>query len=112
MSKAMPKELRDGIRNVLETLMGPNEGTIEILYEAMFTDPSLRTAGAADYLEDLGALEPTGTTLRVTAYGREYYEKLTTFAPWYWFKQNWFPAIVAFMTILASVTGAIANFVA
>ena len=48
-------------------------------------------------------------TIRLTAYGREYYEKLTTFAPWYWFKRNWFPAIVAAATIATSVGGIVVN---
>lgn len=108
MAKAMPKELTDGIKSVLDTLMEPDRGAIEILYEEMNEYPSLRTTGAVGYLEDLGVLEPTRNRLRVTAYGREYYAKLT--APrMYWFKQNWFPAIVAAATIAASVGGIVAN---
>ena len=108
MSKAMPKELRDGIRNVLDTLLGRDRGSIEILYEMLHDSPSLHTTGAVGYLQDLGVLEATGGRLRVTAYGREYYEKLT--APrWHWFKQNWFATIVAMATIAASVGGIVFN---
>ena len=79
----------------------PQYGTLEI--EAAF------------YLIDLGVLQAftigDRTYLRTTAYGREYWERINTPVPWYWFRQNWFPAIVAAATILASIVGAVANFV-
>ena len=67
---------------------------------------------AINYLHDIGALEElaSGSTYRVSAYGREYWEKLT--APrWYWFSRNWFPASVAGATILASLVAAAASIV-
>ena len=52
----------------------------------------------------------TADMLRVTALGRDYWEKLT--APrWYWFRRNWFPASVATGTVLFSLVGAAANIV-
>ncbi len=108
MAKGMPKELQDGIRNALDTLLGRDRGSIEILYEMLHETPGLQTTGAVAFLEDLGVLEATGSRLRVTAYGREYYAKLT--APRkYWISQNWFGASVAAATIAASVGGIVVN---
>ncbi len=72
--------------------------------------PSLERE-ATNYLHDIGAFENLGHgNYRVTAYGREYWEKLT--APrWYWFRRNWFAASVAAATILVSVVAAVANIV-
>ena len=108
MGKGVSKELRAEYRKLLgdliyaepDSFITTTFGTDSLEYEAM------------RYLRDIGAFENAGSgSFRLTAYGREYWDQITTFPPWYWFKQNWFPAIVAFMTILASVTGAIANFV-
>ena len=108
MAKGVPKEPRVAYRKLLGDLVNAEPGT---LIAATFGTDSLEH-DAMRYLRDIGAFENVGSgTFRLTAYGREYWDQITTFPPWHWFKQNWFPAIVAFMTILASVTGAIANFV-
>ena len=113
MPKAMPKELRGEIRDVLERQIEGEPGSRVVL--------GLSSSGikrdAVGYLADIGALEFVGkssfpsmarSSFRLTAYGREYYGKLT--APrWYWFRHNWFPATVAAATILASVGGIIVN---
>ena len=54
------------------------------------------------FLADLGYLmpSPTGGGYRITAQGREYWERINTWTPWYWYKTNWFPATVALATLL------------
>ena len=107
MAKAMPKELRREITRVLEKELNRRPGTEPM---TRLSIDSL-TNQAVEHLIDLGVLKdssPDSDYLRVTAYGREYYGKLT--APrWYWFKQNWFAAIVALATIAASVGGIVVN---
>ena len=107
MSKAMSKELKREIQKLLKSLIEESPGS----RLAVAADSPPLTREAALYLEDIGALQKgnTGGSRRVTAYGRAYYEELTTFALWYWFKRNWFPAIVALATIAASVGGVVAN---
>ena len=106
MSKAMSKELEKEIRNILEGIMNEQPG---YRLSASPGERSLRM-DSVRYLDDIGALESEreGHARRITAYGREYYEKLT--APrWYWFRRNWFGAIVAAATFAASVGGITVN---
>ena len=35
----------------------------------------------------------------ITAARRDYLEEISAWGPWYWFKNNWFPATVALATI-------------
>ena len=116
MSKAMPKELKKAIREVLDEALD-----IEVMFTTDFTRNKLdpRKQQAADHLIDLGFLQMSGLLgrgyvisdmLRATAHGREYWEELT--APrWYWFRHNWFPASVAAGTILFAGVAAAANIV-
>ena len=107
MLKALSKELKREIRKLLKSLIEESPGSR--LAVAADSPPLIREA--VWYLEDIGTLQRrnTGGSLRVTACGREYYEELATFTLWYWFKRNWFPAIVALATIAASVGGVVAN---
>ena len=107
MSAAMSKELKGKIRNVLEDLVNGKPGAVLLI--TMGSDPITRDA--ANYLDDIGVLQRLEHSWRLTAYGREYWDRINTPTPLYWFKQNWFPAIVAAATILASIGGAVANFV-
>ena len=121
MSKAMPKALEKAIRDVLEEGLG----IVGTAYTTEFRRNNLNPLKqqAVDHLVDLGALRLSGSEyaasradyitpdmIRVTAYGREYWEKLTA-PPRYWFKQNWFPASVAGATILFGGASAAANIV-
>ena len=107
MSKAMPKELKDEIRRVLDECLteGPAHD-FRIWHDA----PQLRRA-AVFFLSDIGALENVDgdpTVYRLAAGGREYWDRLN--APrWYWFRQNWFAASVAGATIVAASVSAGAN---
>ena len=113
MAKGVSKELDREIRLFLGKMidMEPGSNAIPLPRGKAIANEAIK------YLTDLGVLEllPGNSrfhipaTVRVTAYGREYYERLTTFAPWYWFKQNWFGAIVALATVAASVGGIVAN---
>ena len=105
MPKAISRELQQEIRRLLEEQINGKAGTVVIL---AFGDRPI-TFDAVYYLGDLGVLERQGHHWRLTAYGREYWDRINTPAPWYWFKQNWFPAIVAAATIAASVGGIVAN---
>ena len=108
MAKGVPRELDKAIRKLLGDLVNAKPGSF--IVATFGTDPLERDA--MHYLRDIGAFEDVSSGgFRLTAYGREYWERINTPTPLFWFKQNWFPATVAFMTILASVTGAIANFV-
>ena len=108
MAKGVSKELKREIRSVLGDLLNGEPGGMISVH--LNINPLTRDA--INYLDDIRAFENIGTgTYRVAAFGREYWERINTPMPLFWFKQNWFPATVAFMTILASVTGAIANFV-
>ena len=111
MSNEMSKELKGEILTVLkEAVSGGSGHRIKVSKGEMS-----RRGDAVRYLEDIRAFvqERDETEMRVTAYGRDYYEKLT--APrWYWFRQNWFAATVAVATILFSAVVAgtsIANIV-
>ena len=108
MVRGVSKELENEIHRVLEESVNarpgnfiPNpQGIDRLRYDAIL------------YLEDVGAFEQTRSgSFRLTAHGREYWDRLNTWTPWYWFKQNWFPAIVAAGTILFSAAAAAANIV-
>lgn len=43
--------------------------------------------------------------VKVTRYGREYYEELSTPTQLYWLRRNWFPASIALITIAVSIAG-------
>ena len=108
MSKGVSKELKTEIHRVLGDMVSGGPATRFSLNSA--TGPLQRDA--AIYLSDKGAFKQTNTgTYRLTAYGREYWDRLNTPTPVYWCKENWFPAVVALATILASLTGAVANLV-
>ena len=107
MAKGVSKELRTEIRKLLGDLINApepdsfitsTEGSGSLEVEAM------------RYLRNKGAFESAGSSgFRITSYGREYWEELTTFPPWYWFKKDFFPATVAFATIATSVSGIVFN---
>ena len=107
MPRGVSKELESEIRNLLTELVNGEPGA--------FIAPSMGTGplkiDAMHYLKDIGAFEREGSgSYRVTAFGREYWEKLN--APrWYWFRRNWFPASVAGATIVAASVSAAANIV-
>ena len=106
MSKAMSNELRKEVRSSLGALVNAEPGTFIFINLAT---PDI-DRDAINYLNDIGALQDIGTgTYRLTACGREYWDRLNTPTPVYWCKQNWFPAIVAAATIAASMGGIIVN---
>ena len=105
VSKTMPKELNQEIRNTLETLIKGKPGTRILLTAGR----SAEERDAIVYLTDIRALVNEGHSVRVSAYGREYLERLNTPAALYWFNRNWFPAVVAASVFLASVGGIIAT---
>ena len=107
MSKAMPKDLKDEIQRLLDECLAKGAAAD---FGMRYNSPPLRRA-AVFFLSDKGALENAvddPTVHRLTAYGREYWEKLN--APrWYWFRRNWFAASVACATIVAALASAGAN---
>ena len=108
MARGLSKDLEAEIHSQLGTLISAKPGT----YIGIFLGTPMLEREATFYLRDLGAFEELSSrgTYRLTAYGREYWEKLT--APrWYWFRRNWFAASVAGATILVSVVAAAANIV-
>ena len=106
MKKGVSKELRDEIQYVLSALLNAEPATSVAI---VLKTPNLER-DAINYLRDIRALEDTGTgSYRLTAYGREYWERITTCRLWYWFKRNAFAATVAFATIATSVSGIVFN---
>ena len=106
MAKGVPKELRVAHRKHLRDLVYAKPGTF--IATSISTGPL--DNDALQFLTDIGAFERTPTgSYRLTAYGREYWDKENTWAPWYWFKKNCFPATVAFATIATSASGIIFN---
>ena len=91
MARGISKELEDMIRSKLSDLVNGEPGSM--FHTHLNID--LLEREAVEYLEDVGAYQRVGTgSFRVTAQGREYWEKLN--APrWYWFRRNWFAASVA-----------------
>ena len=107
MPKSITKELTNEIRRVLEEQINGGPGTYVIL---KFGTDSIKI-DAVNFLADLGVLHKEGSSsYRLTATGREYWDKINTPRPIYWFKQNRLPALVAAATIAASITGAVAIF--
>ena len=107
MTRGVSKELEKEIHRNLKESVNATPGSFIIT--PMGTDRL--TIDAVRYLADIGAFEQTGTGIfRITAYGREYWEKLNS-PRWYWFRQNWFAASVAGATIVAASVSAAANIV-
>ena len=106
MAKAMSEELRGEIRRILKEQIDGEPGC------RVFLDFSSQeiTHDAVGYFKDKGVLEvERAGAYRLTAYGREYWDRINTPMPIYWFKQNWFGASVALATIAASIGGIIVN---
>ncbi len=61
---------------------------------------------ALNYMSDMGYVLNVdgGGTFRITAHGRQYWEQINTWGPWYWYKNNWFPATVAMATIMVGIS--------
>ena len=110
----MDKEMRRTAKGLLESLVIPTyrnggERAYKILTMTMATPTIEREA--ADYLVSRGSLRESGQhSYIITAAGRDYLEELSTWGPWYWFKNNWFPATVALATILVGASTAVVQF--
>ena len=98
----LDKELRNECKDLLRRLAAP-EGDDPGRLSTHMGMPT-RTWTAIEYLESKGCLTNMGSFYAITAAGRDYLEELTTPGPWYWFKNNWFPATVALATILVGVS--------
>ena len=115
----LDKELRNKCIDLLRDLAGPeynDRGSRAYAYleenPIIPTKDYMLTRSARDYLLSKGCLmlrEPDRDGYVITAAGRDYLEELTTPVPWYWFKKNWFPAIVALATILFGGAAAFAS---
>ena len=106
MTKGVSKELRQEIHSVLEELINDGPGA----FVSLSAGTKSITFDAVNFLADSGVLVRGNSEYRLTAIGREYWDRINTPTPVYWFCQNWFPAIVAAATIAASISGAVANF--
>ena len=107
MTRGVSKELESEIYKILEKSVNAKLGSIVMVP----LDGDRSEYAAAHYLADIGAFEQRGTgSFRLTAYGRDYWEKLN--APrWYWFRRNWFPATVAAIASVSSIGGIVVNVV-
>ena len=67
---------------------------------------ALKYLTSKGYLEDVGVDGP----FRLTARGWDYQEQLKC-APWFWFKNNWFPLVVALATTATSLVAIIVTLI-
>ena len=108
--RSMDKELKREVKSVLESLATPtyrNDGERSYKFLTMTTATPHIKREAVDYLVSRGCLENTGQHSHIiTATGRDYLEEISAWGPWYWFKNNWFPATVALATILVGASTA------
>ena len=115
MAKGVPKELKKEIYEVLEDLAKRQPGkeppvrNLFIEQRRSQTNSRYLAVHAVFHLTDIGVLDPNINGLRITAFGWEYWEKLNTWGPWYWFTHNVFPTTVAFATIATAASGIIFN---
>ena len=78
MARGISKELEKEIRKVLEELVNSEPGGFNA---PTFATPALEL-DAVHYLADIGAFRKEGAgSYRLTAQGREYWEKINTPAP-------------------------------
>ena len=116
MLKGISRELRQEIRRVLgeEINRSPESNP---LGRGLLQEPL--TKQAIEYLIDVGAFEPhrlpqalSVEVIRVTAIGREYWDRINTPAPIYWFRQNKDKLIWSALTAVISIAvAAILDFV-
>ena len=101
----MDKELNVRVKEILGHLVTP-EYRDGVGGPRGFLAPSKSPLDwdAMSYLEDKGCVEGVDapSQCRITARGRDYWEQLDRPIR-YWFKRNWFPAVVAAVTILVGV---------
>ena len=115
MQKRIPKQLKAEIYDVLEELVEQGVQSSPRSHGGFIYDRADRTGNrdlaehAVYYLRNISVLEPDRNELLITARGWEYWEELNTWAPWYWFKKNLFPASVAFGTIVFGGASAATN---
>ncbi len=106
MVKGVSRELEKEISKTLESLIEAKPG---YRFHISGHEPGLMK-DALTYLADINVLEFRTGAFRLTAEGRDYWEKLN--APrWFWFRRNWFAASVAGATIVAASASAAANIV-
>ena len=104
MDRGVSKELEREIRDTLELFIEAKPG---YRFQVSGNEPGL-VKDALAYLADVNVLRGSFGEYRLTAEGRDYWEKLN--APrWYWFRRNWFAASVAAGTILFSGAATAAN---
>ena len=104
MVKGVSKELEREIRKTLKLLIEAKPGYV---FHISGNELGL-VKDALAYLADIDVLEARTGGYRLTAEGRDYWEKLN--APrWYWYRRNWFAASVAGATIVAASVSAGAN---
>ena len=117
MQRRIPKELKVEIYEILDELADKGVGDRPTTFGRYITERADRTGNdslanhAVHYLRNISVLDPNSSNMLITARGWDYWEELNTWAPWYWFKRNLFPASVAFGTILFGGASAAANIV-
>ena len=97
----MDAELKSRIKEILEGLSVTNDKDYKTF--TLTGGSSSIDYSARDYLLSKGCLVERPHSYAITAAGYDYLEELNTWTPWYWFRNNWFPAIVALMTILTGL---------
>lgn len=107
----MSPELKRAIKQLLEEFVAldSQEDRYPFIYRFHGNVAGIERT-ALIYLETSGCVaEVSDGTYCITAAGRAYLDKLNTWGPWYWIKNNWFPFAVAVTTVLVSVGSLVAN---
>ena len=117
MQKRIPPELKGEVYEILDVLVQQGVRSRPLTYGALIRDREQQTedgdlaAHAVYYLRTISVLEQGDAHMLITARGWDYWEELNTWAPRYWFKRNWLPALVGIGTILFGGASAAANIV-
>ena len=106
MNKSLPKDSGEEVYRLLRLYAERKSDG----YKEMEMGHPVLTDEAKRYLQDLGYMEyEEWDRERLTAQGFDYWDKLNTWAPWYWFKRNAFAATVAFATVATAISSIVFN---
>ena len=111
----MDKELEVRAGEILKELVAPKsrrDGNIDynLWHTVTMVTPNIDRAALSYMLDRAYVVQSSsGHNYRVTALGREHWDQINTWGPWYWYKKNWFPATVALATILVGVSTVAVN---
>lgn len=110
MSKGMSKELKQEICDVLLEAINrqPGSSPIDLRGNSDLRGQAIRYLVDKGAFATLGDSYPAFTMTRLTAYGRELYDELTSPVK-HWLKKSWFRVAGLVVTLILGLTAIIAN---